>query len=426
MGADSMLRRCGQEGPRSITTLRCAVYTRKSTEEGLNQEFNSLEAQREAAEAYIASQRQLGWILVAERYDDGGYTGGNLDRPALQTLLGDIQQGEIDCVLVYKVDRLSRSLLDFARLMEIFERHQVNLVSVTQPLNTTASLGRLTLNILLSFAQFEREMIADRTRDKMAAARRKGKWVGGRPVLGYDVAAGGGKLVVNPEEASQVQAIFALYLQRRSLEAVLAEVQAREWTTKRWMTREGKEHLGRSFTKITLERLLRNVLYRGQVSHQGEIYPGEQAAVVENAVWERVHDGLAKEQDGCRVAAALTAQAHRPRSRRRPLTALAEPTERVPRVTRLLALALKFEEMVRSGVVGNYAVLAQLGQVTRSRVTQMTNLLNLAPDIQEEILFLGPEEAKRLRISELSLRKLSAMLKWGEQRANWRRLRYPV
>jgi DNA invertase Pin-like site-specific DNA recombinase len=425
VGADSVPPRCGQQGERSIPPLRCAVYTRKSTEEGLNQEFNSLEAQREAAEAYIASQRQLGWILVAERYDDGGYTGGHLERPALQKLLRDIAQGKIDCVLVYKVDRLSRSLLDFARLMEIFERHRVNLVSITQPLNTTASLGRLTLNILLSFAQFEREMIADRTRDKMAAARRKGKWVGGRPALGYDLAASGGKLVVNPEEASRVQAIFALYLQRGSLEAVLAEVQARQWTTKRWMTREGKEHPGRSFTKPTLERLLRNVLYLGQVSHQGEIYPGEQAAVVENAVWERVHEGLAKERDG-RSVAALTAEAHKTRSRRRPRAATAEPTERVPRVTRLLALALKFEEMIQSGAVGNYAVLAQLGRVSRSRISQMTNLLNLAPDIQEEILFLRPEEAERLRISEPSVRKLSGILAWGEQRAHWRRLRQPV
>jgi DNA invertase Pin-like site-specific DNA recombinase len=426
MGADSMPPRSGQEGARSITPLRCAVYTRKSTEEGLNQEFNSLEAQRESAEAYIASQRQLGWTLVPERYDDGGYTGGNLDRPALQTLLDDIQQGKIDCVLVYKVDRLSRSLLDFARLMEIFERHQVNLVSVTQPLNTTASLGRLTLNILLSFAQFEREMIADRTRDKMAAARRKGKWVGGRPVLGYDVAAGGGKLVVNPEEASRVKAIFALYLQHQSLDVVLAEVQARKWATKRWRTRDGKEHPGRSFTKPTLMRLLRNVLYVGQVSHQGQVYPGEQAAVVEESVWKRVHEVLPQEQNGTCVAAESSPEAKQIRSRRRPPTAVAEPTERVPRITRLLALALKFEETIRSGVVGNYTVIAQLGQVSRSRVTQVTNLLNLAPDIQEEILFLRSEEAERLRISELSVRKLSAILEWGEQRAHWRRLRQPV
>ncbi len=433
MVADRMPPRCGEDGLRSIAPLRCAVYTRKSTEEGLNQEFNSLEAQREGAEAYIASQRQMGWILVSERYDDGGYTGGNLERPALQKLLRDIEQGKIDCVLVYKVDRLSRSLLDFARLMEIFERHRVSLVSVTQPLNTTTSLGRLTLNILLSFAQFEREMVADRTRDKMAAARRKGKWVGGKPVLGYDVAATGGKLVVNPEEASMVRTIFALYVQHRSLEVVWAEVQARQWTTKRWRTREGKEHLGRSFTKPTLTRLLRNVLYVGQVSHQGKVYVGEQASIVEKAVWERVNERLAQEQDGGCVAAESPREATKIRSRRRLQTPVTERTERVPRITRLLALALKFEEMVRSGVVGNYAVLAQLGQVSpvlaqlgqvsRSRLTQVGNLLNLAPDIQEEILFLRTEEAEQLRISEASVRKLSAILEWGEQRAHWRRLR---
>src|ERR1700681_428592 len=236
--------RPGGSGKEPSSILRCAIYTRKSTEEGLNQEFNTLEAQREAAEAYIRSQLHAGWTALAERYDDGGFTGANLERPALRKLLADIEIGKIDCVLVYKVDRLSRSLLDFARLMEVFERRKVSLVSVTQPLNTTGSLGRLTLNILLSFAEFERQMIADRTRDKMAAARRKGKWVGGRPVLGYDVADTGGKLVVNVEEARQVQSIFALYLLHRSLEAVLAEMQARLWTTKRWRTRDGREHLG--------------------------------------------------------------------------------------------------------------------------------------------------------------------------------------
>ena len=184
-------------------------------------------------------------MLVSECYDDGGYTGGNLERPALQRLLHDIKQGQIDCVLVYKVDRLSRSLLDFARLMEIFERHQVCLVSVTQPLNTTSSLGRLTLNILLSFAQFEREMIADRTRDKMAAARRKGKWVGGKPVLGYDVAATGGRLVVNSEEASRVQAVFGLYLQHRSLNVVLAMAHFHLVSPSPVVT--GRVHLGLAF-----------------------------------------------------------------------------------------------------------------------------------------------------------------------------------
>ena len=169
-------------------TIRCAVYTRKSTEEGLDQEFNTLDAQREAGEAYIQSQAAEGWACLPQRYDDGGFAGGTMVRPALQRLLADIRAGKIDTVLSYKVDRLSRSLLDFARLMETFERRKVSLVSVTQPLNTTGSLGRLTLNILLSFAEFERQMIADRTRDKMGAARRKGKWVGGMPVLGYDVA----------------------------------------------------------------------------------------------------------------------------------------------------------------------------------------------------------------------------------------------
>jgi site-specific DNA recombinase len=177
-----------------------------------------------------------------------------LERPALRKLLADIEAGRVDCVLVYKVDRLSRLLLDFGRLMEIFERRKVSLVSVTQPLNTTGSLGRLTLNILLSFAEFERQTIADRTRDKMGAARRKGKWVGGMPVLGYDIAATGGKLVVNKEEADRVKSIFALYLQQRTVASALAEMHARQWTTKRWWTRDGKEHLGRPFTKPILHR----------------------------------------------------------------------------------------------------------------------------------------------------------------------------
>jgi DNA invertase Pin-like site-specific DNA recombinase len=398
----------------SHSPLRCAIYTRKSTEEGLNQEFNTLEAQREAAEAYVASQRQLGWLVAAERYDDGGYTGANLERPALRRLLEDIERGTVDCVLVYKIDRLSRSLLDFARLIEVFERHHVSLVSVTQPLNTTASLGRLTLNILLSFAQFEREMISDRTRDKMAAARRKGKWVGGTPVLGYDIAPTGGRLLVNPEEAERVRAIFALYLQQGSTEAVLAELQERQWTTKSWKTRDGTEHAGQLFQKAGLERLLRNVLYLGQVPYRGESYEGEQEAIVERAVWERVQERLGSQR--------TQSKAKKLRVPRKSASAL-KATERVPRITRLLALALKFEELIRSGAVSNYTVMAQLGRVSRARVTQMTSLLNLAPDIQEEILFLRPEEARQLRISEPSVRKLSATLLWEKQREQWRRLR---
>src|SRR5438445_1514518 len=184
--------------------VRCAIYARKSTEEGLAQPFNSLDAQRESAEAYIASQRHMGWTTLERRYDDGGYTGANLERPALRALMADIESGQVDCVVVYKVDRLSRSLLDFARLIGIFEERGVSLVSVTQQLNTTDSLGRLTLNILLSFAQFERELIAERTRDKMRAARRKGKWLGGQPVLGYDVDPERGGLKINAGEAQRV------------------------------------------------------------------------------------------------------------------------------------------------------------------------------------------------------------------------------
>ena len=205
-------------------TVRCAIYTRKSTEEGLEQEFNSLDAQREAGEAYIASQRHAGWSALPQHYDDGGYSGATVDRPALQELLAAIAEGKVDCVVVYKVDRLSRSLLDFARMMETFERHQVAFVSVTQQFNTATSMGRLVLNVLLSFAQFEREMIAERTRDKIAATRRKGKWCGGIPCLGYDVQDG--KLVVNEAEAQRVREIFALYLGQPSLTLTVRELVA--------------------------------------------------------------------------------------------------------------------------------------------------------------------------------------------------------
>ena len=196
---------------KNAATVRCGIYTRKSTEEGLDQEFNSLDAQRESAEAFIRSQKGAGWKLVPARYDDGGFSGGNLERPALRRLLDDIDARRVDCVVVYKVDRLSRSLLDFARLMDRFDPRAVSFVSVTQQFNTTSSLGRLTLNILLSFAEFERQIISERTRDKMSAARRKGKWVGGTPVLGYDVDPAGGRLVVNEKEAQRVREIFQLF-----------------------------------------------------------------------------------------------------------------------------------------------------------------------------------------------------------------------
>ena len=274
---------------KSAPVIRCAIYTRKSTEEGLDQEFNSLDAQRESAEAYISSQKEAGWKLVPDRYDDGGFSGGNLERPALRRLLDDVEAGRVDCVLVYKVDRLSRSLLDFARLMDRFDRRSVSFVSVTQQFNTTSSLGRLTLNILLSFAQFEREIISERTRDKMGAARRKGKWVGGTPVLGFDVDPAGGRLVINEPEAKRVREIFRLFKKHRSLLKLVNQLEARRWTNKSWKSRSGVEHVGRPFTKPTLRSLLTNPIYGGKVEYRDTTYPGEHPAIIEPALWEEVN-----------------------------------------------------------------------------------------------------------------------------------------
>jgi site-specific DNA recombinase len=390
------------------TIVRCAIYTRKSTEEGLDQPFNSLEAQRDSAEAYIRSQQQLGWTVMRERYDDGGHTGANLERPALRRLLQDIEAGRVNCVVVQRLDRLSRSLLDFARLMELFEDHGVALVSVTQLLNSATSMGRLTLHLLLSFAQFERELIAERTRDKMEAARRRGKWVGGIPPLGYDAI--GGKLAVNAEESRRVQAIFALYVKRRSLSGVLEELCARRWTTKRWRTRNRKEHAGRLFTEGSLRRLLRNAVYMGKIALRNQFYAGEQPAMVEETVWRQASELLDREDRSSARKAGRHARAER------------AALPRAPRITRLLALAIRFEEMMRSGVVRDYSVLAQLGQVSRSRITQIMNLLHLAPDVQEEILFLAPDEG-RCRICERAIRKLATELDWSVQRQQWNDLR---
>jgi site-specific DNA recombinase len=270
-------------------TVRCAVYTRKSTEEGLDQQFNSLEAQRDAAQAYVASQQAQGWELLPHVYADGGFTGANMDRPALARLLNDIEAGRIDCVVVYKVDRLSRSLLDFARIMGVFERHSVSFVSVTQQFNTSTPVGRLTLHILLSFAQFEREIISERTRDNKASARRKGKWIGGYVPLGYELERGGGRLLVNDAEAANVRAIFELFIQNRSLTATLEEVNRRGWQTKAWKTQEGKEHAGRAFTEESLARLLSNAIYAGSIRHDGNLYRGEHRAILSERLWKRAN-----------------------------------------------------------------------------------------------------------------------------------------
>jgi len=269
----------------SVKVVRCAIYTRKSTEEGLDQDFNSLDAQRESAEAYITSQKNEGWVCMPDRYDDGGFTGGNIERPALKRLLVDVEAGRLDCIVVYKVDRLSRSLMDFSRVMEALERNGVSFVSVTQQFNTTHSMGRLTLNILLSFAQFEREIIAERTRDKMTAARKKGKWIGGAPVLGYDVDQPVKRLVINDAEAFRVRAIFELYLERQSLLSTAQELNGRGWTTKRWQTKKGRIRGGQPFNKTNLSRLVTNPLYIGQIFFKGEYYTGEHPAIVKEEIW---------------------------------------------------------------------------------------------------------------------------------------------
>jgi site-specific DNA recombinase len=279
--------------PSRPARIRCAVYTRKSTEEGLEQEFNSLDAQREACQAFVASQRSEGWTLVETRYDDGGYTGGNMDRPALRRLLADVEAGLVDVVLTYKVDRLSRSLLDFSRIIEVLDRRSVSFVSVTQQFNTTTSMGRLVLNVLLSFAQFEREIIADRTRDKISAARRKGRWTGGNPVLGYDVAPDGRRLVVNELEAERVREIFRIYVERGSLLEAIRELGRRGWTTKhRHSKRRDRPMGGRAFDKQKLYALLTNRIYLGQVEFKGSIYDGEHPAILDRSLWDETQEML--------------------------------------------------------------------------------------------------------------------------------------
>jgi len=263
--------------PASVKKLRCAVYTRKSTDEGLDKEFNTLDAQREACEAYIASQRAEGWVLVRDRYDDGGFSGGTLDRPALKRLLADIEQGLIDVVVLYKIDRLSRSLMDFAKLVETFEAHGVTFTSVTQSFSTTTSMGRLTLNILLSFAQYEREIIGERIRDKVAASKARGMWMGGKVPLGYDVADR--KLVVNDAEAARVRRVFELFVETDSGVETVRRLQAEGVTAKS----------GRPIDKGDVYKILNLRTYIGEVTHKGNVYRGEHEAIVPRDLWERAH-----------------------------------------------------------------------------------------------------------------------------------------
>jgi site-specific DNA recombinase len=515
----------------------------------LEQDFNSLDAQRECAEAYILSQRQEGWTLVSQRYDDGGFTGANLERPALRQLTADIEARRVDCVLVYKVDRLSRSLLDFARLMEVFDKCGVTFVSVTQQINSHSPMGRLTLNVLLSFAQFEREIISERTRDKKSAARRKGKWMGGYPVLGYDPDPQACRLVVSETEAGQVRKIFEIFLRHNSLVATLEEIRKRGWTLKSWTTRKSKVHVGRPIDRPALVRLLTNVLYIGEVNHKGKIYPGEHQAIVDRSVWTKANDllmsrsrggetvkrnrygallqGLLKcavcgngmvpaytnrgsrryryyvcvkaqkqgvkacpgqmvaaeriedavvaklfelmetrdlrvqveglpeshkdwsglergqqhglleqtiesirydhrrQQAGLRLRNSQSGEETLVRVRKKTWEHVTPPpatnariqtrhrTNGVPGVSRLVALALRLENLLKERAVRDYAALARLGGVSRARITQIMNLRNLAPEIQEQLLFLSAEAGKK--INEAALRRIANEMDWSRQ-----------
>jgi len=273
--------------------IRCAVYTRKSSEEGLEQDFNSLDAQRLAAEAYVQSQVGEGWTLLPELYDDGGFSGGNMERPGLKRLLADIEAGMIDVVVVYKIDRLTRSLADFARIVEIFEKAEVSFVSVTQSFNTTSSMGRLMLNVLLSFAQFEREVTGERIRDKIAASKARGMWMGGLPPLGYGIPKEGSrKLEVIEEEATRVRHIFTRYLALGSVYTLQRDLEAGGVLSKRHITRKGKVLGGAHFSRGALFHLLRNKTYLGLITHKGEVYDGEHQAIVDSDLFAQVQDQL--------------------------------------------------------------------------------------------------------------------------------------
>ena len=289
----------GRSGPRR---LRCAVYTRKSSEEGLEQSFNSLDAQRDACEAYIASQKHEGWSVVPDKYDDGGFSGGSMERPALRRLLEEVSKGAVDVVVVYKVDRLTRSLADFAKLTDLFERHGTSFVSVTQQFNTSTSMGRLTLNVLLSFAQFERELAGERIRDKIALSKRRGMWMGGLPPLGYDGIDR--KLVVNETEAETVRHIFRRYLELGSIAHLKRALDAEGIVSKCRTFADGRTVGGKPLSRGAVYQILRNRLYRGEIDYRGEIHQGNHDPIIDADLWDAVQERLAQQSHRQRGAAA--------------------------------------------------------------------------------------------------------------------------
>jgi site-specific DNA recombinase len=294
-----MTRQPPKGAGRAGMKLRCAIYTRKSSEEGLEQDFNSLDAQREACEAFIASQKHEGWTALQQLYDDGGFSGGTMERPAFRRLLTDVSEGRIDVVVVYKVDRLTRSLSDFAKIVEVFDKREVSFVSVTQQFNTTSSMGRLTLNILLSFAQFEREVTGERIRDKIAASKKKGMWMGGFPSLGYDVKDR--KLIVNEAEANTVQYIFRRYAELKSVRLLKADLDAQGIVSKARRAADGTRFGERPLARGALYLMLQNRIYRGEIVHKGKSHPGEHRAIIDDRLWSEVQSILQENRTAASV-----------------------------------------------------------------------------------------------------------------------------
>ena len=285
------MMKAARSAPRHNARVRCAIYTRKSTEEGLDQEFNTLQAQREACEAFINSQRHEGWVCLRAAYDDGGFSGATMERPALQRLLADITAGRVDTIVVYKIDRLTRALADFAKIVEILDARGASFVSVTQQFNTTTSMGRLTLNVLLSFAQFEREVIGERIRDKIAASKRKGMWMGGVPPLGYRVQDR--KLVIIDSEAEIVRSIFRRYAELGSVRLLKEELDARSINSKSWTSAAGRVIGGKPFSRGALYLILQNRIYRGEIVHKRQAHPGDHIPIIDPPLWDAVAAQLA-------------------------------------------------------------------------------------------------------------------------------------
>lgn len=286
------------EPPAPAKVVRAAIYCRKSTDENLHSDFSSLDAQRESCAAYIASMRSEGWVAMEPAYEDAAVSGGTVDRPALQRLMEDIQKGLVDAVVVVKLDRLSRSLRQFLDLMSFMEEHHIAFCAVTQQINTASSAGRLLVNVLMSFAQFEREIGSERTREKVQAARKKGRFTGGHPPIGYNVDPASHQLIVNPEEAEMVRELFRLYLNRQSLIEVVKEVNARGWTKKSWQNAKGVYKNGRPFEKVYLQRILINPLYIGRVTLHGDVYDGLQEAIVDEETFRQVQELLVSNRNG--------------------------------------------------------------------------------------------------------------------------------